>query len=75
MLLSRATIIYISFSIIISSPFVANAQVEIDFPEKKHSMLDVDTSFIKSYRYHITSRLYASRKYTMFTLPGANNQP
>lgn len=75
MLLSRATIIYLSFSIIISSPFVANAQVEIDLPEKKHSMLDVDTSFIKSYRYHITSRLYASRKYTMFTLPGTNNQP
>lgn len=51
------------------------AQLDVDVPAPIHSMLDVDSNYIKIYRYQITSRLYASRKYTAYTLPGVDNKP
>lgn len=53
----------------------AHAQVDVDLPQNPVSMLRVDSQYIKSYRYHFTTRLYSSRKYTAFTLPNSANKP
>ncbi len=43
------------------------AQVEVELPEP--APVVYDTNYISSYRYRLTTRVYVSQKYTVFTLP------
>jgi hypothetical protein len=52
-----------------------NAQVDVELPHNKITYFDFDSNFITTYRYHVTTRLYTSQKYTFFTLPTLENKP